>query len=49
MIPIADETPVRRFPVVTISLIALCILVFFAVQPTHLETRDLLRVLDSVG
>jgi membrane associated rhomboid family serine protease len=43
VIPISDETPVRRFPAVTISLIALCILVFFAVQPTHLETRDLLR------
>jgi membrane associated rhomboid family serine protease len=43
VIPFSDETPVRRFPVVTISLIALCIIVFFAVQPTHLKTRDLLR------
>jgi len=43
VIPISDETPVRRFPVVTISLIALCILVFFVVQPTHLTTKDLLR------
>jgi membrane associated rhomboid family serine protease len=43
VIPIADETPVRRFPAVTIALIALCIIVFFAVQPTHLTTEDLLR------
>jgi len=43
VIPIADETPVRRFPVVTVSLIALCIIVFFAVQPTHLHASDLLR------
>ena len=34
MIPIADENPVERFPWVTVLLIATCILVSFAVQPT---------------
>ena len=43
MIPISDETPVRRFPVVTITLVALCIVAFFAVQPRHLTTNNLLR------
>ena len=38
MIPFADETPGRRFPWVTVVLIALCIIVFFAVQPTHITT-----------
>jgi membrane associated rhomboid family serine protease len=42
VIPIADETPARRFPVVTVVLIALCILVFFAVQPTRITTEHLL-------
>ena len=43
MIPIADETPVRRFPWVTVSLIFLCVVVFFAIQPTHLTWNNLLR------
>ena len=43
VIPIADETPVRRFPVVTMSLIALCVVVFFVVQPTHLTTDNLVK------
>lgn len=43
MIPIADETPVRRFPVVTFSLIALCVAVFFAIQPTHVATEHLIN------
>jgi len=34
VIPIADENPVRRFPWMTIVLIAICVLVYFAVQPT---------------
>lgn len=42
MIPFADETPVRRFAWVTVILIALCIVVFFAVQPTHITTDHLL-------
>lgn len=42
MIPIADETPVRRFPVVTIALVALCVAVFFVVQPTTITFRTLL-------
>lgn len=41
MIPIADETPVRRFPVVTVVLAALCIVVFFAVQPTDITIGNL--------
>ena len=43
MIPIADETPVRRFPVVTLALIALCVGVFFAIQPTHITTDYLVN------
>ena len=43
VIPIADETPVRRFPVVTISLIALCVVVFFAIQPTHSPPEHLIN------
>jgi membrane associated rhomboid family serine protease len=42
MIPFADETAGRRFPAVTITLIALCIIVFFAVQPTRITTDHLL-------
>lgn len=42
MIPFADETPVRRFPWVTVVLIALCVIVFFAVQPTRITTGHLL-------
>ena len=34
MIPIADENPVGRAPWVTVVLIAACIVVYFAVQPT---------------
>lgn len=43
MIPIADETPVRRFPVVTLTLIGLCVAVFFAIQPTRLTGEHLLN------
>ncbi len=42
MIPFADETPVRRFPWVTVVLIALCIIVFFAIQPTRITTDHIL-------
>src|SRR6185503_16107036 len=34
MIPISDNNPVRRIPVVTLLLIAACIVVYFALQPT---------------
>jgi len=34
MIPMADENPVRRVPWVTFVLIATCVIVYFAVQPT---------------
>jgi membrane associated rhomboid family serine protease len=34
MIPISDHNPVRRVPVVTLLLIAACVVVYFAVQPT---------------
>src|SRR4029077_5350133 len=43
MIPIADETPVRRFPVVTLSLIALCVAVFFAIHPTPITPEHLIN------
>ena len=42
MIPFADETPVRRFPWVTVGLVAACIVVFFAVQPTRITTEHIL-------
>jgi membrane associated rhomboid family serine protease len=42
VIPFADETPVRRFPAVTLALIALCIVVFLAVQPTRLTVDHFL-------
>ena len=35
MIPMADENPVRRFPWCTVLLIAACVLVYFAVQPSR--------------
>jgi len=38
MIPIADENPVTRLPWVTLLLIATCIVVYFAVQPTGAPT-----------
>jgi membrane associated rhomboid family serine protease len=34
VIPIADERPVRRVPWATLLLIATCVVVYFAVQPT---------------
>jgi membrane associated rhomboid family serine protease len=43
VIPIADETPVRRFPVVTLALIGLCIAVYFAVQPSNLTAEHLVN------
>lgn len=42
LIPISDETPVRRFPAVTVTLVALCIIAFFAVQPIHLTAKHLI-------
>jgi len=42
VIPFADETPVRRFPWVTVVLIAICVIVFFAVQPTRIATEHIL-------
>jgi membrane associated rhomboid family serine protease len=40
MIPMADENPVRGVPVVTLLLIAACIVVYFAVQPTGTPGLD---------
>jgi membrane associated rhomboid family serine protease len=34
MIPIADENPIRRLPIVTLLLILACVVVYFVVQPT---------------
>jgi membrane associated rhomboid family serine protease len=42
MIPIADETPIRRFPFATVGLIALCVVAFFAIQPTRVTIEHLL-------
>jgi len=38
VIPMSDENPVRRVPWVTLGLIAACIVVYFAVQPTGTPT-----------
>jgi membrane associated rhomboid family serine protease len=40
VIPIADENPVRRIPWVTLLLIATCVVVYFAVQPTGTPKLD---------
>lgn len=40
VIPIADESPVRRIPWVTLMLIAMCVVVYFAVQPTGTPKVD---------
>jgi membrane associated rhomboid family serine protease len=42
VIPFADETPVRRIAWVTLALIALCIVTYFAVQPTRVTTEHIL-------
>ena len=34
MIPISDENPIKRLPIVTLLLIVACVTVYFAVQPT---------------
>jgi len=43
VIPISDETPVRHRPVVTLALIALCILVYVLVQPTRITAEHLVN------
>jgi membrane associated rhomboid family serine protease len=43
MVPIADENPLRHRPWVTISLMIICTLVYFGVQPTG---RNTFRVTD---
>jgi membrane associated rhomboid family serine protease len=48
MIPMADENPVRRFPVVTLLLIAICVVVYFAVQPTGTPDIDWTGVVERV-
>jgi membrane associated rhomboid family serine protease len=40
VIPMADEEPVTRVPVVTLLLIVVCIVVYFAVQPTGAPSLD---------
>ncbi|MBM3691734.1 MAG: rhomboid family intramembrane serine protease [Actinobacteria bacterium] len=52
MIPFSDETPVRRVAWVTMALVALCIVTYFAVQPTrvtvdHVVSPDLQLVDDD--
>lgn len=61
MIPMADEAPVRRVPWVTFLLIATCVVVYFAVQPTgapefewtglaeHIDEEDLRFVVDNAA
>ncbi|MCJ7672131.1 MAG: rhomboid family intramembrane serine protease [Acidimicrobiia bacterium] len=40
VIPIADENPIARVPWVTLLLIAICVVVYFAVQPTGTPKVD---------
>jgi membrane associated rhomboid family serine protease len=40
MIPMADENPITRVPWVTLLLIATCVVVYFAVQPTGSPKLD---------
>jgi membrane associated rhomboid family serine protease len=52
MIPFSDETPVRHVAWVTMALVALCIVAYFAVQPTrvtvdHIVSPDLQLVNDD--
>ncbi|MEX1143849.1 MAG: rhomboid family intramembrane serine protease [Acidimicrobiia bacterium] len=61
MIPIADQNPVRRIPVVTLLLIAACVVLYFTVQPTgapkiqwnevveRLDEEDLRFVVDNAA
>jgi membrane associated rhomboid family serine protease len=44
----ADESPVRRFPIVTALLIVACVVVYFAVQPTGTPEIDWTGVVERV-
>ncbi|HKP90374.1 MAG TPA: rhomboid family intramembrane serine protease [Thermoleophilaceae bacterium] len=35
MLPLRDNIPTRRFPVVTVAIIAICVVVFFGLQGAH--------------
>ena len=48
MIPMADENPVKRVPVVTLLLIVACVVVYFAVQPTGAPEFDWTGVVERV-
>jgi membrane associated rhomboid family serine protease len=48
VIPMADENPVRRFPVVTVLLIVVCVVVYFAVQPTGTPDIDWTGVVERI-
>ena len=48
VIPIADENPIRRVPVVTLLLIATCVVVYFAVQPTGAPELDWTGLVERV-
>ena len=48
MIPMADENPVGRLPLVTLLLIAACVVVYFAVQPTGTPKLDWTGVVERV-
>jgi len=43
VIPISDDTPRERFPVATVSLIALCVLVFLFQMSTLTNTEDFIK------
>ena len=48
VIPMADENPVQRFPIVTLLLIVICVVVYFAVQPTGTPDIDWTGVVERV-
>ena len=48
VIPMADENPIDRLPIVTLLLIVACIVVYFAVQPTGAPDIDFTGVVERV-
>jgi len=49
VIPIADENPITRVPWVTLLLIATCVVVYFAVQPTGTPKLDWTGFVERTG
>jgi membrane associated rhomboid family serine protease len=48
VIPMADENPIDRLPIVTLLLIVACVVVYFAVQPTGTPDIDWTGIVERV-